>query len=116
MVRARSTDKRGARAMTYYPVNLNLQGRGVLVVGGGSVAQGKTEQLIKAGARLLIVSPELTARLRELADLGIVRYRRGEFSQDDLQGVMLVISATDCHLTNQTVARAAAPRGPLRQT
>jgi precorrin-2 dehydrogenase / sirohydrochlorin ferrochelatase len=53
--------------MSYYPVNLNLQDREVLVVGGGNVAQGKTEQLLKARACVTLVSPELTPRVREMA-------------------------------------------------
>jgi siroheme synthase-like protein len=96
--------------MNFYPINLNLQDRAVLVVGGGLVAEGKTEQLLKSGARVSLVSPELTARLCEITAAGLIHHRRGEFSQDDLNGVMLVISATNCQTTNETVARAASER------
>jgi siroheme synthase-like protein len=99
--------------MSYYPINLNLQDRAVLVVGGGNVAQGKVEQLIKTGAQIFLVSPELTARLSALVDSGIIRYRRGKFSPDDLNTMMLVISATSCQMTNEMVAQAASERGLL---
>lgn len=99
--------------MSYYPINLNLQGRAVLVVGGGNVAQGKTEQLLKAGACVHLVSPELTARLCELAAARTIHYRCGEFTDDDLNGMRLVISATNCLATNERVARATAERGLL---
>src|SRR5215212_10921481 len=99
--------------MSYYPINLNLQDRAVLVVGGGNVAQSKTEQLIKTGARVFLVSPELTARLSAIVASGVIRYRRGEFSPDDLNAMMLVISATNCQTTNEMVAQAAAERGLL---
>jgi siroheme synthase-like protein len=96
--------------MSYYPINLNLQDRAVLVVGGGNVAQGKTEQLLKAGARVTLVSPEITPRLGELADAGIINYRRGQFTEDDLEGLTLVICATNCQATNERVARCAGER------
>jgi siroheme synthase-like protein len=99
--------------MSYYPINLNLQARAVLVVGGGNVAQGKVEQLVKAGACVFLVSPELTAHLSAIADSGIIRYRRSVFSPDDLNAMMLVISATNCQTTNEMVAQAAAERGLL---
>jgi siroheme synthase-like protein len=99
--------------MSYYPINLNLQDRSVLVVGGGKVAQGKTEQLLKSRARITLVSPDLTERLGELAGAEVIHYRRGEFTEDDLNDMLLVISATNCQATNERVARAAAARGLL---
>jgi siroheme synthase-like protein len=99
--------------MNYYPIYLNLKGRAVLVAGGGVVAQGKIEQLLKAGAQVFVVSPLLTARLGELADAGFIGYRHGEFSPEDLNGKALVISATNCQATNECVARAASERGLL---
>ncbi|HMB27757.1 MAG TPA: NAD(P)-dependent oxidoreductase, partial [Blastocatellia bacterium] len=45
--------------MRYYPIYLDLKGRDVLVVGGGAVAEGKALQLLEAGARVTVVSPQL---------------------------------------------------------
>jgi len=41
----------------YYPVGLDLEGRPVLVVGGGKVAEGKVDQLIECEAAVRLVSP-----------------------------------------------------------
>jgi siroheme synthase-like protein len=99
--------------MRYYPVCLDLQDRAVLVVGGGVVAEGKAAQLVEAGAQVHVVSPELTARLAELADAGRITHERREFEESDLEGRMLVISATDRQAVNEAVAQAAAARGVL---
>lgn len=99
--------------MKYYPINLDLKDRAVLVVGGGAIAESKTEQLIDAGAQVRVVSPELTGRLREWAQGGVIAHRVGVFDASDLGGVVLVISATDSQTVNQKVANAASKRGLL---
>ncbi len=99
--------------MRYYPINLDLAGRSVLVVGGGVIAEGKARQLVEAGARVRIVSPALTDPLSELANAGTLAWRRGVFAESDLDGVWLVISATDDQTVNETVAQAAARRNLL---
>ena len=99
--------------MRYYTVYLDLKDRAVLVVGGGSIAEGKAVQLVETGARVQLVSPDLTPRLAELAASGAIEYRRGEFKLDDLRSVTLVISATHDQAVNEEVARLAAERGLL---
>ena len=51
--------------MNYYPAFLNLEGEKAVVIGGGKVAERKVLALIRAGADVTVVSPELTARLRK---------------------------------------------------
>ena len=46
--------------MTPYPVNLVVEGRPVLVVGGGRVATGKVRRLVEAGAHVTCVAPEVS--------------------------------------------------------
>ena len=99
--------------MRYYPVNLDLKSRLVLVVGGGGVAEGKARQLVEAGAVVHIVSPELTEPLNKLAEQRKIIWRQGVFAESDLEGVWLVISATDDQAVNEAVAQAAAQRSLL---
>src|SRR5215470_5547688 len=99
--------------MRYYPIYLDLKGRKALVVGGGAIAEGKALQLIAAGARVIIVSPTLTETLRASVDKGEINYFSRDFGEDDLNGVFLVISATDNRNVNEEVAKAAAARGLL---
>src|SRR5262249_15136478 len=101
-------------AMRYFPIYLDLKGRKALVVGGGAIAEGKALQLIAAGARVTIVSPGLTEALRASVERGEINHRNGSFIEEDLNGVVLVISATDDRKVNEEVANAAAERGLLR--
>jgi precorrin-2 dehydrogenase / sirohydrochlorin ferrochelatase len=99
--------------MRYYPIYLDLKGRDVLVVGGGAVAEGKALQLLEAGARVTVVSPQLTEALRAAADRGEITHLGGSFAEGDLNGVFLVIGATDDRKVNEKVAMAAGERGLL---
>jgi siroheme synthase-like protein len=99
--------------MRYYPIYLDLKDRAVLVVGGGTIAEGKTRQLVEAGARVRIVSPALTPDLSSLVARGAIEHLPGRFKKDDLKDVFLVISATDDQAVNEEVARLAGELGLL---
>jgi precorrin-2 dehydrogenase / sirohydrochlorin ferrochelatase len=99
--------------MRYYPICLDLQNRPVLVVGGGVIAEGKALQLLEAQASIHLVSPTLTEILRQKVEQEIISYRAGEFTNSDLDGKVLVISATNIQAVNETVAQAANVRGML---
>jgi siroheme synthase-like protein len=99
--------------MRYYPIYLDLKGRDALVVGGGAVAEGKALQLAEAGARVTIVSPELTEALRAAAGRQEICHLSGYFDEENLNGVFLVVSATDDRIVNERVAKAARERGLL---
>jgi siroheme synthase-like protein len=99
--------------MRYYPIYLDLKGRKTLVVGGGAIAEGKALQLVAAGARVTVVSPELTEALRASVERGEIDHRSGSFIEEDLHGMVLVISATNDRRVNEEVASAAAARGLL---
>ena len=55
--------------MDYLPVFLRLEGKPVVVVGGGEVAARKVERLLKAGARVRLVAPRAECRARASAPL-----------------------------------------------
>ena len=95
----------------YYPVALDLRDRLCLVVGGGPVAEAKVEGLLEAGARVTVVSPELTEPLAAWALGGRITYRPHEYGADDLDGQQLVFSATDRREVTEAVAAEARRRG-----
>jgi siroheme synthase-like protein len=83
-----------------YPVNLVVDGRPCLVVGGGRVAAGKVRGLLEAGARVTVVAPEIDPAIAALEGVAIERrtYRRG-----DVAGYRLAIAATGDSQINQAV-------------
>jgi precorrin-2 dehydrogenase/sirohydrochlorin ferrochelatase len=99
--------------MRYFPINLDIRGKTVVVVGGGTVAARKCQTLLAAGARVTVIAPTVTAPLRELAEKGRVSHLARKYSGGDLAGSFLVFASTDSHLVNRAVAKEAKNSGIL---
>lgn len=96
--------------MDFLPLFHKLQDRLVLVVGGGEVALRKARLLVEAGAVLRVVAPEIRDELRELAGADAQLLQRG-YQADDLDGVCLVIAASDDEALNARISAQAQARG-----
>ena len=66
--------------MDYYPIQLNLKGKQVIIIGGGKVAQRKLAGLLDTGAKITIVSPEITDTIREYCQSGKVIWKQKFFT------------------------------------
>ncbi|WP_192985665.1 siroheme synthase CysG [Pseudomonas sp. EggHat1] len=95
--------------MQFLPLFHKLQGRLVLVIGGGEVALRKARLLSDAGAVLRVVAPEIRGELQELAGPGGI-FLRG-YASSDLQGIALVIAATDDVPLNAQISAEAQALG-----
>jgi siroheme synthase-like protein len=99
--------------MSLFPMFVKLEGRSVVVVGGGEIATSKIDGLLQAGAKVVVVSPALNTQLTTLARENKIEWRQKEFTADDLQDAFLVIAATSVPSVNESVFRAADARGLL---
>lgn len=95
--------------MEFLPLFHKLKERPVLVVGGGEVALRKARLLAEAGAQLRVVAPDIRSELQTMAgEQGM--FLRG-YQTDDLQGVGLVIAATDDEPLNARISAEAQALG-----
>ncbi len=101
--------------MDYLPIFLRVQNRLAVVIGGGAVAARKAELLLKCGAQVRLVAPELAAGtqalLLEPAAATNMSYLCATFAAQHLEGAALVIAATDSAAVNEQVSRLARQRG-----
>lgn len=97
----------------YYPIFVDMDGAEVLVVGGGAVAHRKIETLLEYGAVVNVVSRKLHPALKLLLAEGKLRMLGSEFESSQLNGIRMVIAATDDKETNRKVSAAARERGLL---
>ncbi|MBU1566328.1 MAG: bifunctional precorrin-2 dehydrogenase/sirohydrochlorin ferrochelatase [Proteobacteria bacterium] len=81
--------------MPYYPVNLKIDKRLCVVVGGGVVALRKAKGLLQAEARIRVISPTVEAELRILADQKKIEWLQRGYVEGDLNGAFLVFAATN---------------------
>src|SRR5262245_11376275 len=86
-----------------YPVELELAGRRVVVVGAGAVALRRTKALVDAGADVTVIAPDVTS---ELAALPLTICRR-RYRAGDLTGAWLVHAATNDEAVNAEIAAEA---------
>ena len=98
-------------SLRYLPLFFDMRGRAALVCGGGAVAERKVRLLRDAGARVTVVSPDLTPALAELARNGAIRHLPERFEAAQIDGQRLVVAATDEAAVNAAVAAAAESRG-----
>lgn len=95
--------------MQFLPLFHKLQDRPVLVIGGGEVALRKARLLSDAGARLRVVAPQIRSELQALA--GLESFVLRGYESGDLQGVSLVIAATDDVSLNAQISADAQALG-----
>jgi siroheme synthase-like protein len=113
--------------MALYPAFLKLDGLRVVVVGGGPVAAGKLDGLVAAGARVVLIAPQICDEIRARIDIvsatdgpshdqtldvprGRIRLVERGFLSPDLDGARWVVAAAPPEI-NQQVAAAATARG-----
>lgn len=99
--------------MGYYPVFLELEGRRVLLVGGGNVAREKIARLVESGASVTVVAPDLIPSVAEFVDSGRATLLQREFVAGDTRGFQFVMVATDNGAVNRQVADEARANGAL---
>ena len=99
--------------MDYLPLFADLKSRPVLVVGGGDIAARKIELLRRAGSRVLVVARDLGHELQALLEIDAIEWIAHRFEAAQLDGVFLVIAATDDNALNAEVFEAANARHKL---
>ena len=89
--------------MSLFPLFLKLEGRPVLVVGGGEIAEGKVSSLLHAGAFVHVVAPTATLAISAWAEEGRIQWHKRSFAASDVSDQELVIAATSSPDVNHEV-------------
>ncbi|PFO01191.1 siroheme synthase [Bacillus sp. AFS076308] len=92
---------------TNYPIMLQLDGKKVVVIGGGRVAERKVRGLLGTGAQVVVISPEATGEIQTLFLDGKIVWEKKFFLAEDLRGAALIFAATDDKDINQSVKSLA---------
>ncbi|MBW5447840.1 bifunctional precorrin-2 dehydrogenase/sirohydrochlorin ferrochelatase [Cohnella sp. CFH 77786] len=95
----------------WYPLLLDIEGKRCVVFGGGPVAERKIGGLLDAGARVRVVSPQLTSGLRRLADERRLEWLPKTAEASDLEGAVLAFAASGDPGANRRIAEEAKRAG-----
>ncbi|MBP1156611.1 MULTISPECIES: bifunctional precorrin-2 dehydrogenase/sirohydrochlorin ferrochelatase [unclassified Paenibacillus] len=100
---------------TWYPIMLDLEGKPCLIVGGGRVAERKARTLMKAGASVTVVSPQVTPQLEAWKAEGLIQTQHEVYTIGlaVLAEAWLVFAATGDAMVNAQVCAEAEALGKL---
>ncbi len=87
--------------MSYFPMFIELKGRQCLVVGGGQVAYRKVKKLLRFGAEITVISPEI---LPEILAIGEVACQKKQFEDTDIGEQTLVVAASNDKELNHRIS------------
>ena len=93
--------------MEFLPLFFSFKGRSALVVGGGEVALRKVALLVKAQAKVIVVSPEVHNDIEALVSTSGGEVKLKTFDPGDVSNMNLVIAATNNVEVNTAVANQA---------
>ncbi len=99
--------------MATLALNIQMNGKLAVVIGGGTVALRKLRTLLKTGASIAVVAMDVRPEIVALAESGVLVVRVGCYESTDLDNAFLVIAATDNAMVNKRVAVDAGERGIL---
>ncbi|BCD04365.1 TPA: NAD(P)-binding protein [Bacillus cereus] len=91
-----------------YPLTVRVEKKRIVVIGGGKVAGFKIIPLLKQGADIVVVSPELDANLVKLVEEKKIRWYQREYEKSDINGAFLVVAASSDAILNEKVAEDTA--------
>ncbi len=96
--------------MDFLPIFMDVRDRVCLIVGGGEVAARKVQMLLRAGAEVDVVAPELGSTMQEMQQQGQVNWIEAEFDASHIQHPALVYAATNDTAVNKAVSDLAKER------
>ena len=97
----------------YYPAFIDVRGRDCVVIGGGDLGEEKVVKLLECDAGVIVISAEVTDRVRELAEDGAVEWIRRDYEYGDLERAFIAIANTGDDATDRVISREAEERNVL---
>lgn len=97
--------------MDFLPIFMNVKGENCLVIGGGNVASRKVFMLLRAGASVTVVSPELCQDLTIRKNEGEINCIERDFEDADISDSKIIIAATNNEAVNRHISELAKSKG-----
>ncbi|MFV8519332.1 NAD(P)-binding protein [Bacillus sp. SBS7] len=91
-----------------YPLTVRVEKKRVVVIGGGKVAGFKIIPLLKQGADIIVISPELDANLVKLVEEKKIRWYQRDYEKSDIKDAFLVVAASSDAVLNEQIAEDSA--------
>ena len=97
----------------YYPAFIDVRRRNCVVIGGGALGEEKVVKLLECDAKVIVIAPEVTPTVEELASDGEVEWLEREYRSGDLAQAFIAIASTEDDETNRQIYAEAEERNVL---
>ena len=95
------------REYSHFPFFINLADKKIVVIGGGKIALRRVQVLVKFGAKVIVIAPEIKKELDLMNQKGKINVIKKEYKEGDIKGADMVIAATDKKDVNEAVVKDA---------
>ena len=95
----------------YFPVFIDLEGKAVLVAGGGRIALRRVRTLLRFGAKIRVVAPRLCREIEDMSKTGMLCTEQREYKPGDIREASLVLAATDSREVNRQIREECRAEG-----
>ena len=99
------------RNRRYFPLFIDLSDKRVVVVGGGNVATRRVKALLAFSRNILVVAPEISQDLINLAVSGHIEVEKRPVKRVDFSSAFMVLACTDERELNDTIYRICKEEG-----
>ncbi|MBR1729055.1 MAG: bifunctional precorrin-2 dehydrogenase/sirohydrochlorin ferrochelatase [Selenomonadaceae bacterium] len=96
-----------------YPINLDINDKICVVLGGGKVAFRKVNGLLKAGGKVILIAPEICDELKNLVNDQKITWRCESYSVGCLPNGLIFIAATNDPKINELAMIEASEKNFL---
>ena len=97
----------------YYPAFIDVRGRDCVVIGGGELGEEKVVKLLECDASVVVVSSDVTDKVRGLAQDGAVEWIRRDYEYGDLERAFIAIANTGDSEVDRRISKEAEERNVI---
>lgn len=94
-----------------FPLLVDLKGNNCTVFGGGSAALRRVKELLRFGAKVTVISPQICPELAQLSEAGMIRHIPRKYFRGDCSNSQLCVAATDDNTLNIAISTECKNKG-----
>lgn len=94
-----------------FPLLIDLKDNNCTVFGGGKSALRRVKELLRFGAKVTLISPQICSELSQLSESGDIRHIPRKYFRGDCSNSQLCVAATDDSALNIAISTECKNKG-----